>query len=187
MKRSLLQKIARHVLKSEISELLKSMREIIYRYIDYKNLYITEKKEKEQWRKKYKEAIHSNATIPDFFLYALLKHMPNANEYVYNPLLAKERMENGMVIKEITSEGIVKFRFCRAISSGIYVEFCDIKLELFIPIRRQKIKYNMLGFDTEIDVWVWDFKEVGFSVISAEDYRKIKMFVEGQYSVLTDC
>lgn len=187
MKRSILQKIARHVLKSEILELLKSMREIIYRYIDYKNLYITEEKKKEHWRKMYREAIYSNATIPDFFLYALLKHMPNANEYANNPLSAKERMHHGLVIDEITNEGSVKFRYCGANSSGIYVEFCDIKLKLFIPIRRQQIKYNMLGFDTEIDVWVWDFKEVGFSVISAEDYKKIKMFVEGQYLALTDC
>lgn len=55
-----------------------------------------------------------------------------------------------------------------------------------IKLKKQKLRYNILGVDTEIDVFSWDMSNVRVALLDDETFRLMTDFIYSQQKVLSD-
>lgn len=62
----------------------------------------------------------------------------------------------------------------------------DYNLNIFIPLRKENISYEIFGVQTAIETFFWDFYGAGIRMISNEAWRMATAFIRAQNSVLSD-
>lgn len=55
-----------------------------------------------------------------------------------------------------------------------------------MTLRKEKIVYNMLGVNTEVETYYWDFNFSNVKIISDDVFDLISEFIIAQRNVLTE-
>lgn len=66
------------------------------------------------------------------------------------------------------------------------VKIYDLNINISLPLRKEKIVYNMLGVNTEVETYYWDFNFSNIKIISDDVFDLISEFIIAQRNVLTD-
>ncbi len=62
----------------------------------------------------------------------------------------------------------------------------DLNINIILPLRKEKIVYNMLGVNTEVETYYWDFNFSNVKIISDDVFDMISEFIIAQRNVLTE-
>lgn len=66
------------------------------------------------------------------------------------------------------------------------VKIYDLNINILLPLRKEKIVYNMLGVNTEVETYYWDFNFSNVKIISDDVFDMISEFIVAQRNVLTE-
>lgn len=66
------------------------------------------------------------------------------------------------------------------------VKIYDLNINISLPLRKEKIVYNMLGVNTEVETYYWDFNFSNIKIISDDVFDMISEFIVAQRNVLTE-
>lgn len=66
------------------------------------------------------------------------------------------------------------------------VKIYDLNINILLPLRKEKILYNMLGVNTEVETYYWDFNFSNIKIISDDVFDMISEFIVAQRNVLTE-
>lgn len=66
------------------------------------------------------------------------------------------------------------------------VKIYDLNINIILPLRKEKIVYNMLGVNTEVETYYWDFNFSNVKIISDDVFDMISEFIVAQRNVLTE-
>lgn len=61
-----------------------------------------------------------------------------------------------------------------------------MNINILLPLRKEKIVYNMLGVNTEVETYYWDFNFSNVKIISDDVFDLISEFIIAQRNVLTE-
>lgn len=62
----------------------------------------------------------------------------------------------------------------------------DYHISVSIPCVRNQLRYSLMGFNTEVDTYVWDLDLTKLQVLSDEAFKNLVMFANAQVGALTD-
>lgn len=66
------------------------------------------------------------------------------------------------------------------------VKIYDLNINILLPLRKEKIVYNMLGVNTEVETYYWDFNFSNVKIVSDDVFDLISEFIVAQRNVLTE-
>lgn len=69
--------------------------------------------------------------------------------------------------------------------NGVVIQVLDYNIKVFIPLVHDKLKYNIMGVDSEVDTYFWDFYKAGIRMLTQEPWNMITTFVIAQNNVLS--
>lgn len=69
---------------------------------------------------------------------------------------------------------------------GAIVHITDYNINVFIPIRRENVSYEVYGVKTAIDTYFWDFYGAGIRMLSGEAWALATEFIRAQNNVLSE-
>lgn len=92
-------------------------------------------------------------------------------------MLGGVKYEHKVFVKEITE---------REGERGAIVHITDYLIDVFIPIRRENVSYEVYGVQTAIDTFFWDFYGAGIRMLSAEAWAMSTEFIRAQRNVLSE-
>ena len=190
MKRSIFKQIARYILRKELRAELAKRRELHQMYLQTNEFYKHQRDENFKTWKELQDKKRIKTTLPDYMLCAIIQNLPNPSDFANGGITASD-LYNGKPFNMEWKGRFDKYprttscRFSRVAENGIEVELLDLGAKIFIPLHKWIGSYNMMGVDTEINTWAWNFNEIGLAVISSGTFDRIAMFMEAQKNVLT--
>ena len=69
---------------------------------------------------------------------------------------------------------------------GAVVHITDYNMNIFIPLRREDINYEIYGVQTNIDTYFWDFYRAGIRMVGEDSWALSKEFILAQRNVLKE-
>lgn len=69
---------------------------------------------------------------------------------------------------------------------GAIVHITDYNMNIFVPLRRENVSYEVYGVKTAIETYFWDFYGAGLRMLSAEAWAMATEFVKAQNNVLSE-
>ena len=83
-------------------------------------------------------------------------------------------------------------RFVKAIGGedenirGLTIHISDYNLNVFIPLRRENVSYEVYGVSSAIDTYFWDFYGAGIRMVSDEAWAISIEFITAQNNVMKE-
>lgn len=83
-------------------------------------------------------------------------------------------------------------RFVKAIGGeyeniqGFTIHISDYNLNVFIPLRRENVSYEVYGVSSAIDTYFWDFYGAGIRMVSDEAWAMSIEFITAQNNVMKE-
>lgn len=83
-------------------------------------------------------------------------------------------------------------RFVKAIGGedeniqGLTIHISDYNLNVFIPLRRENVSYEVYGVSSAIDTYFWDFYGAGIRMVSDEAWAMSIEFITAQNNVMKE-
>ena len=69
---------------------------------------------------------------------------------------------------------------------GITINISDYNINVFIPLKREKVEYNVFNVNSEIDTYFWDFYQSGIRMINNEAWLMSMEFITAQNNVINE-
>ena len=69
---------------------------------------------------------------------------------------------------------------------GITINISDYNINVFIPLKREKVEYNVFNVNSEIDTYFWDFYQSGIRMINNEAWLMSIEFITAQNNVINE-
>lgn len=69
---------------------------------------------------------------------------------------------------------------------GAIVHITDYNMNIFIPLRKENVSYEVYGVHTAIETYFWDFYGAGLRMLSAEAWAMATEFIRAQNNVLSE-
>ena len=69
---------------------------------------------------------------------------------------------------------------------GVIVYITDYNMNIFIPLRKENVSYEVYGVQTAIETFFWDFYGAGIRMLSGEAWALAVEFIRAQNSVLSE-
>lgn len=69
---------------------------------------------------------------------------------------------------------------------GAIVHITDYNMNIFIPLRKEKVSYEVYGVQTAIETYFWDFYGAGIRMLSGEAWALATEFIRAQNNVLSE-
>lgn len=91
--------------------------------------------------------------------------------------LGGRRYDHKCFVKEITE---------REGERGAIVHITDYNMNIFIPLRKENVSYEVFGVQTAIETYFWDFYGAGLRMLSAEAWAMATEFIRAQNNVLSE-
>lgn len=91
--------------------------------------------------------------------------------------LGGRKHEHKVLVKEITE---------REGERGAIVHITEYNINIFIPLRKENVSYEVYGVQTAIDTFFWDFYGAGIRMLSAEAWAMSTEFIRAQRNVLSE-
>lgn len=82
-------------------------------------------------------------------------------------------------------------RFVQAIGDderlqGLTINISDYNINVFIPLRRENVSYEVFGVQTAIDTYFWDLYGAGIRMLSNAAFSTSSEFIKAQHNVLLE-
>ena len=91
--------------------------------------------------------------------------------------LGGRKHEHKVLVKEITEQNEER---------GAIVYITNYNMNIFVPLRRENVSYEVYGVQTAIDTFFWDFYGAGIRMLSAEAWAMSTEFIRAQRNVLSE-
>ena len=69
---------------------------------------------------------------------------------------------------------------------GLTIHISDYNLNVFIPLRRENVNYEVYNFSSAIDTYFWDFYGAGIRMVSDEAWAMSIEFITAQNNVMKE-
>lgn len=177
----IVKKLARWILREEISELIKhheeSERNLKYEISD---LLI---------KLNGRQIIMLSQTMVKL----IIDMLPDANQVGTANLTSQELISRSKTLRDsLRGESYGhKITFVRILEEdkkikGVVLHISDYKIDVVIPLERNKVKFKHLNVDTEIDTYYWDFYKAGIRMVSDTAWGMTMEFINAQRNVLSE-
>lgn len=94
-----------------------------------------------------------------------------------NEEIGGEKYTHKIFVKEITEQNEER---------GAIVHITNYNMNIFVPLRRENVSYEVYGVQTAIDTFFWDFYGAGIRMLSAEAWVMSTEFIRAQRNVLQE-
>lgn len=91
--------------------------------------------------------------------------------------LGGRKHEHKVLVKEITEQNGER---------GAIVHITEYNMNIFIPLRKENVSYEVYGVQTAIETFFWDFYGAGLRMLSAEAWMMATEFIRAQNNVLKE-
>lgn len=187
---------ARWILEEELNDGIKRREEANRKYKSELDglLYDRTVLEKENHNLKMAIASNRRVIISKPMLECIVKMLPDANAVARGDIKPEDLNLRTMRFVEIMDgqEFIHELRFVKTIGNeieeikGLTINISNYNINVFIPLRREKVKYEIYSVRTEIDTYFWDFYMSGILMLSSEAWDLSTSFIRAQRNVLSD-
>lgn len=171
-------KIAEEEFQSEIQRLLEDKVTLEFENDDLRELLTVKRK----------------VLVSQPMLRCIIKMLPDANAVARGQVTPEDLGLRTMNLME-TMDGqnfIHKLKFIQSIGNetegikGLTIHISNYNMNVFIPLRREKVKYEVYNVKTEIDTYFWDFYMSGIRMLSSEAWDLSTSFIRAQRNVLKE-
>lgn len=91
--------------------------------------------------------------------------------------LGGRKYDHKCFVKEITAHEVER---------GAIVHITDYNINIFIPLRRENVSYEVYGVSSAIDTYFWDFYRAGIRMVSDEAWAMSIEFITAQNNVMKE-
>ena len=130
--------------------------------------------------------------VSQLMLEYIVKCLPDPNAVGIGRITASDiKMRNMVFEDELGGRKYVHKCFVKEITSregerGAIVHITDYNMNIFIPLRKEKVSYEVYGVQTAIETYFWDFYGAGLRMLSAEAWTMATEFIRAQNNVLSE-
>ena len=184
-----IKKIAQWILFEEFAEERKYYQEINGSLRDY-----NEELEKSNERLRRLAFGNRKILISQTMLKCISEMLPDPNKVGTGGITASELNFRAMnFVDELRGQKYQHIiRFVKAIGGedeniqGLTIHISDYNLNVFIPLRRENISYEVYGVSSAIDTYFWDFYGAGIRMVSDEAWAMSIEFITAQNNVMKE-
>lgn len=132
----------------------------------------------------WKASVNHDSILSQSAVKAIIECLPNPNEVALGVVKPKSSSFSHIVGGE-KMEHIVKLeKFCKVNGvTHVMVEIPDLHINITLPFRRHKMNYNMLGVNSEVETYYWDFNFLNIKIISDDAFDFLSEFIIAQGNV----
>lgn len=130
--------------------------------------------------------------VSQLMLECIVKCLPDPNAVGTGGITASDiKMRNMGFVDEIGGRKYDHKCFVKEITThegerGAIVHITDYNMNIFIPLRRENVSYEVYGVQTAIETYFWDFYGAGLRMLSAEVWAMVTEFIRAQNNVLSE-
>ena len=132
----------------------------------------------------WKASVNHDSILPQSAVKAIIECLPNPNSFAAGSVKAKPSSFSHFV-RGSKMEHVVRLeKFCN-VNDVVHaqVSIPDLNINITLPLRRHKMNYNMLGVDSEVETYYWDFNFSNIKIISDDVFDLISEFIIAQENV----
>lgn len=136
-----------------------------------------------------KSHLNESSVLSQSAVKSIIDCLPNPNDAAAGSL----RRGKSDVFFSYTAAGkvfkhLVKLERFYSIGNVIHaqVKIQDLNISITLPLRKEKIQYNMLGVNTDVETYYWDFNFSNIKIISDDVWNLISEFIIAQNKVLKE-
>lgn len=127
-------------------------------------------------------------------LKCITQMLPDPNKVGTGGITASElKLRNMGFVDELRGQKYQhSVRFVKAIGGedeniqGLTIHISDYNLNVFIPLRRENVSYEVYGVSSAIDTYFWDFYGAGIRMVSDEAWAMSIEFITAQNNVMKE-
>lgn len=130
--------------------------------------------------------------VSQLMLECIVKCLPDPNAVGTGGITASEiKMRNMCLSEEIGGRPYKHDIFVKEIAEqngerGAIVHITNYNMNIFIPLRKENVSYEVYGVQTAIETYFWDFYGAGLRMLSAEAWMMATEFIRAQNNVLKE-
>ena len=130
--------------------------------------------------------------VSQMMLECIVKMLPDPNRVGTGAITASDlNMRSMGFTEELGGRKFVHhLKFVQAIGKGsiqgLTINISDYNINVFIPLKRENISYEVYGVQTAIDTYFWDFYGAGIRMLSGEAWTMATEFIRAQNNVLKE-
>lgn len=130
--------------------------------------------------------------VSQLMLECIVNCLPDPNAVGTGSITASDiKMRNTCFVDEI---GGMKYNhkcFVKEITThegerGAIVHITDYNMNIFIPLRKENVSYEVYGVQTAIETYFWDFYGAGLRMLSVKAWAIATEFIRAQNNVLSE-
>ena len=180
----IVKKIAKWILREELNDLQKTLNKQAHEKIEMGKR-ITSLEERLFGSRK--------VLLSQTMVECIVKMLPDPNKAGCGGLTSSDlKMRNmGFVDRLRGHEYQHSVRFVEAIGDdkglqGLTINISEYNINIFIPLRRENVSYELFGVQTAIDTYFWDLYGAGIRMLSNEAFEMSSEFVNAQHNVMKE-
>lgn len=130
--------------------------------------------------------------VSQLMLECIVKCLPDPNAVGTGGITASDiKLRNMGFVDEIGGRKYDHKCFVKEITAhegerGAIVHITDYNMNIFIPLRKENVSYEVYGVQTAIETYFWDFYGAGLRMLSAEAWAMATEFIRAQNNVLKE-
>lgn len=139
------------------------------------------------WR--IKMNLNESSILPQSAVKSVIDCLPNPNDAAIGKLSArKSDIYFSHVVRGRNVKHLVRLEKFYSINDVIHaqVKIHDLNISITLSLKRHKLNYTMLGVNSEVETYYWDFNFSNIKIISDDVFDLISEFIIAQRNVLTE-
>lgn len=130
--------------------------------------------------------------VSQLMLECIVKCLPDPNAVGTGGITASDiKMRNMGFVDELGGMKYEHKCFVKEITAhegeqGAIVYITDYNMNIFIPLRKENVSYEVYGVQTAIETYFWDFYGAGLRMLSSEAWAMATEFIRAQNNVLSE-
>lgn len=130
--------------------------------------------------------------VSQLMLECIVKCLPDPNAVGTRGITASDiKMRNMGFVDELGGRQYDHKCFVKEITAhegerGAIVHITDYNMNIFIPLRKENVSYEVYGVQTAIETYFWDFYGAGIRMLSGEAWALATEFIRAQNNVLSE-
>lgn len=136
-----------------------------------------------------KTHLNESSILPQSAVKSVIDCLPNPNDAAIGKLSArKSDIYFCHVVRGRNVKHLVRLEKFYSINDVIHaqVKIHDLNISITLALKRHKLNYTMLGVNSEIETYYWDFNFSNIKIISDDVFDLISEFIVAQRNVLTE-
>nr|DAY08616.1 MAG TPA: hypothetical protein [Caudoviricetes sp.] len=199
----IVKKIARFILRSELAKMRRTNASLSFQVEELSTQYDKVNRHLEEIQRQRNELsqrfeMRPKIMINEHMLQRLSYLLPDPNRVAlrYQTLTA-EVLQSDYSTKYteyVKGQGYnIQMKICRLVKnpmdenevSGVEVFISCYDMKIIIPLRKEKKTYRILGVETEIETYFYDFYESGLRLLTGSSWNFMAEFMRAQFDMFT--